>query len=234
MQPDSSLLRQDEARAEAFKPLICLSDLSLHSPSAIVGTPFDVSPRFEYPFPEDSSSSDSSIFGPSPFIPSYHSPVTFHPSIPTNRSYSPTHPKHTLRDPPVPPGLAKKRWSVGISMPLRHSRKRSRSANAVPSEEVSSGSMRAHMTQPGTETFDGAEDAGKPGVVAEEMTRPQRIDAGPNAAWGVVPSEDASASAESSLLDEYTKSLEEQNILNAVVEDEYEAQRPSTAPSSLI
>ncbi|KZT73169.1 hypothetical protein DAEQUDRAFT_762516 [Daedalea quercina L-15889] len=47
------------------KPRLSLGPLSLHSPStAIVGTPFDLSPRFEYPFPSLASSTSASAVDP--------------------------------------------------------------------------------------------------------------------------------------------------------------------------
>lgn len=130
----------------SLKPRLDLSDLSLHSPSSILGTPFDVSPRFEYPFPPSGSGAEPDIpmssFNlitspflapfPSVFLPTFPSSLPF--SRPEARSQSPTHPKLQPRDPPVPPTLAKKRWSNTINGPLfsqgsrpSHSRKRSRS-----------------------------------------------------------------------------------------------------------
>ena len=149
------------ARPRAIKPRLSLTSLSLHSPSSIVGTPFDVSPRFEYPFPPSDGNVEpempavpsfmpftspfamalSATFGP-PSIP----PPSLPPSISRGeaRSHSPTHPKLQPRDPPVPPTLAKKRWSNTISGPIfsqcshssqssrpPHGRKRSRSAASL-------------------------------------------------------------------------------------------------------
>ncbi|KAH9939495.1 hypothetical protein B0H21DRAFT_35772 [Amylocystis lapponica] len=110
------------------KPHITLENLILHSPSSIVGTPFDLSPRFEYPFP--SSPSEPNMF--MPYSASLHNipsllDVGFATSLSTAtlplsagprtradpRGYSPTHPKLHPRDPPVPPGLAKKRRITG-------------------------------------------------------------------------------------------------------------------------
>ncbi|GJE96226.1 hypothetical protein PsYK624_124200 [Phanerochaete sordida] len=150
----------------SMKPRLDLSDLSLHSPSSIVGTPFDVSPRFEYPFPPSGSSAEADSYPPSlnrmmsPFLVPYHSaflpalPPPLPLSRPEARSHSPTHPKLQHRDPPVPPTLAKKRWSNTISGPIfaqesrpAHSRKRSRSTmspkTAADSHDESSGSLDA-------------------------------------------------------------------------------------------
>ncbi|KAK1224230.1 hypothetical protein PQX77_012852 [Marasmius sp. AFHP31] len=103
------------------------SELALHSPSdQIVGTPFAVdSPRFEYPFPKSTTNSTDSIpslqgagSSSSTFSSSSSSSLTVLSPGPTpldSRSYSPTHPKMCIADPPVPPGLIKKhRWSMGL------------------------------------------------------------------------------------------------------------------------
>ncbi|KAJ3932212.1 MAG: hypothetical protein NXY57DRAFT_1004017 [Lentinula lateritia] len=105
-----------------------LTDLSLHSPSNIVGTPFTVnSAPFEYPFPPNTTQSSEGLFPPltppsllsaslslsGPTVALSTSP----PFGPDARSYSPTHPKMRTVDPPVPPGLAKKRqrWSLTLA-----------------------------------------------------------------------------------------------------------------------
>ncbi|KAF8079305.1 hypothetical protein FPV67DRAFT_1444457 [Lyophyllum atratum] len=141
-----------------------LSDLALHSPSSqIVGTPFTTESRFEYPFP-DSSSSPSDAPSPSssviltPGFPSVCTSASFPSSssqsltlsssppsmtspfpptfpLPANLpTYSSTHPKMRAGDPPVPPGLVKKRqrWSLGLL--------RRRSSN---SSQTSEGSPRS-------------------------------------------------------------------------------------------
>ncbi|KAH9902988.1 hypothetical protein C8Q73DRAFT_785597 [Cubamyces lactineus] len=117
---------------------IDLGNLHLHSPSSIVGTPFDISPRFEYPFPPTTCSPPfPSFFEFDPLMSSFPypalsgsyssappvvSPVSM-PSYPLppiavglsgrtraeTRMFSPTHPRLQPRDPPVPPSLAKKR-----------------------------------------------------------------------------------------------------------------------------
>ncbi|KAI0090259.1 hypothetical protein BDY19DRAFT_905290 [Irpex rosettiformis] len=135
-QPTSNVpILQDTPRTtDGLKPHISLSNLSLHSPSTIVGTPFDVSPRFEYPFPESSTEHDSPMI--SPFIPPSASVYVQHNTValgippphslppffppPHNHQYHhrnslPTHLKLVHRDPPVPPGLvAKKRGSINV------------------------------------------------------------------------------------------------------------------------
>ncbi|KAI0368599.1 hypothetical protein BV20DRAFT_447276 [Pilatotrama ljubarskyi] len=118
----------------SVKPRLDLSSLNLHSPSSIVGTPFDVSPRFEYPFPPATCSPPfPSIydFDPAlPSIPPLYSHMSAFPSMAPppaststhfmsgaltsrtrgdTRSFSPTHPKLQSRDPPIPPSLVKKR-----------------------------------------------------------------------------------------------------------------------------
>ncbi|KZT20444.1 hypothetical protein NEOLEDRAFT_1140731 [Neolentinus lepideus HHB14362 ss-1] len=90
-----------------------LSNLVLHSPSSILGTPLDPTARFEYPFPSPSD-------GPSPssspdtdlprYYYHYHSPVfplltaAVFALIPPALSRPRKRPKP--RDPPVPPRLA--------------------------------------------------------------------------------------------------------------------------------
>lgn len=111
------------------KPHLSLTGLVLHSPSSIIGTPFDVTePRFEYPFPVAQPEPDCyqgssfpafsghiSSFISSPGPPAYASTtLSRHESV---KAFSPTHPKLVSRDPPVPPSLAKKRRSMGISAP---------------------------------------------------------------------------------------------------------------------
>lgn len=99
--------------------------LTLHSPSEIIGTPFDVeSPRFEYPFPESSScpkeplsnitsaassiSSLASLQSPLNHITPIHLPQ---PDIPV---LLPVRTKVRTEMIPIPPGLVEKRhrWSL--------------------------------------------------------------------------------------------------------------------------
>ncbi|CDO75551.1 hypothetical protein BN946_scf184883.g13 [Trametes cinnabarina] len=119
----------------SIKPRIDLGSLNLHSPSSIVGTPFDISPRFEYPFPPATSSPPfPSLYDFDPVMPSFPasaSAMSMMPSMPPSvsipfavssmatslpgrarvetRGFSPTHPRLQPRDPPVPPSLVKKR-----------------------------------------------------------------------------------------------------------------------------
>ncbi|KAK0470254.1 uncharacterized protein EV420DRAFT_1499353 [Desarmillaria tabescens] len=102
------------------------TELTLHSPSTIIGTPFDVeSPRFEYPFPESSSrptetlhslvsaassiSSLASLQSPLNHITPIHLPQ---PDIP---ALLPVRTKVRTETIPIPPGLVEKRhrWSLG-------------------------------------------------------------------------------------------------------------------------
>ncbi|TFK94080.1 hypothetical protein K466DRAFT_572133 [Polyporus arcularius HHB13444] len=116
------------------RPRIELDTLVLHSPSSIVGTPFDPSPRFEYPFPApgcppqlgndydpmcQGSMFSSSSHAAYPSVPPLAAPVNvpsviYGGAIPSKvkvdvRGFSPTHIKLNPRDPPVPPRLAKRR-----------------------------------------------------------------------------------------------------------------------------
>lgn len=143
-QPPAHINTRPMSDGRSNKPRLNLSDIQLHSPSSIVGTPFDVSPRFEYPFPSEGSlSSDNLFFSPSATN-SLMSPLSFYeslssissaPSLPLAtvprarepRPHPSTHPKLQHRDPPVPPSLAaKKRWSTGP--PQTHGRPRGASA----------------------------------------------------------------------------------------------------------
>ncbi|KAH9838449.1 uncharacterized protein C8Q71DRAFT_530988 [Rhodofomes roseus] len=124
----------------ARKPRLSLGALSLHSPSALVGTPFDLSPRFEYPFPASASASaadaDAHYPYPYPCAPGWagfpvstslpnlavgpafaygHPHPPWGPGLPMGmgvgaaQSSIHAHPKMRVREPPVPPGLVKKR-----------------------------------------------------------------------------------------------------------------------------
>lgn len=143
-----------------------LSDLTLHSPSSrIVGTPFATSSaRFEYPFPEGPTTTEphqATSSTPSPSFPSLASGSTFpgpsssssqpqslattppsishfSPPFPLELpNYSPTHPKMRTGNPPVPPGLVKKRgrWSLGLL--------RRRSTNGSSGSQSSAGGSRS-------------------------------------------------------------------------------------------
>jgi len=105
--------------------LMNLDEIPLNSPSSqFVGTPYAIdNTRFEYPFPENSSSessSDSSDFS----VPSSSSSTSF-PTLSTSSqlstqlsfpppshrpSYNTTHPKMKVQaNPPIPPNLVKRR-----------------------------------------------------------------------------------------------------------------------------
>lgn len=76
-----------------------------------------------------------STFISSPGPPAYASAsLSRHESV---KTFSPTHPKLVSRDPPVPPSLAKKRRSIGVSAPppqLKLARARSPSVRAQKDE----------------------------------------------------------------------------------------------------
>ena len=84
-------------------------NIKLHSPSsAIIGTPLDPSSRFEYPFP-----SPQLEYQPTNSI--FHAPHATHSSSLSVGSYpssrqrqSHVHPKHEVREVPVPPTLDKR------------------------------------------------------------------------------------------------------------------------------
>ena len=86
-----------------------LANIKLHSPSAIVGTPLDPSSRFEYPFPAPQLEYE-------PYPPVFHTSSAPHPSyfLSIGPSASPrqrqshVHPKHDVREVPIPPTLDKK------------------------------------------------------------------------------------------------------------------------------
>ncbi|KAL6298413.1 hypothetical protein BKA93DRAFT_696870, partial [Sparassis latifolia] len=104
------------------KPHISLGNLTLHSPSSIMGTPFDLSPRFEYPFPPNVDPAEHTLPATMPTMPTFSSslvsfPASFlsvplpqlpMPSTRADRNHSHTHMRMQTRDPPMPPGLAKK------------------------------------------------------------------------------------------------------------------------------
>ena len=129
-----------------------LSDIGFHSPSQIVGTPFSTaeSPRFEYPFPDvSSSSSESNSPRPPSFTPSPDSPrfpsssQILRPASPRNSFQLPqavprhtsTHPKLHSPPPPVPPGLKQKlqRWSISLLRRRSSSGKEENSQESAPS-----------------------------------------------------------------------------------------------------
>jgi len=91
-----------------------LTNIKFHSPSAIMGTPLDPSSRFEYPFPSPQLEYE-------PKNPLCHPPQP--PNLPRTGSPSSNrqrqsyiHPKHDVREVPVPPGLDK-RMSIELRFP---------------------------------------------------------------------------------------------------------------------
>jgi len=142
-----------------------LSDIGFHSPSQIVSTPFSTaeSSRFEYPFPDVSTSSSESNspklgpFTPSPdslrfsqiIQPAHASPrnsFQLPPSVPKHAS---THPKLHSPPAPVPPGLKQKlqRWSLGLlrrrSISEKQSKEGSSQESAPSPVPAKSGSTRS-------------------------------------------------------------------------------------------
>ncbi|KAI0926225.1 hypothetical protein AcV5_008739 [Taiwanofungus camphoratus] len=130
---------QPPAHSDPYiKPHFCLGELNLHSPSSIVGTPFDLSPRFEYPFPTPPALPEPEIplstslpsFSPSVFslgVPAIGPSLPLAPLPRTRanpRGYSPTHPKLHPREPPMPPGLAKKCRIASVASPTAYPRSR--------------------------------------------------------------------------------------------------------------
>ncbi|KAJ7066684.1 hypothetical protein C8F01DRAFT_1347745 [Mycena amicta] len=136
-------------------PMPNLADLALHSPSSLIGTPFsDVhSARFEYPFPELSSSPEmSSSPSPSASLQAstsqptlamnappalQHFPASF-PAPSELPNYSPTHPKmRAVVPPPEPPSLTKRRqrWKLGLGSLSRKLSLRTQTGPATPSPE---------------------------------------------------------------------------------------------------
>ena len=105
-----------------------LHAIPLHSPTPIVGTPFDAKAnKFEYPFPplgESSAPNDPRPLSSSPRpragsqhilsgSPPPHAMKCASPPF-SLRKYSPTHPKFrsNVREPPVPPGIVTRRRRI--------------------------------------------------------------------------------------------------------------------------
>lgn len=94
-----------------------LTHIKLHSPSTIVGTPLDPSSRFEYPFP-----SPQLEYEPYPSV--FHTPHASHASHPSSflgsslsrQRQSYVHPKHDVREVPIPPTL-EKRVNIELRFP---------------------------------------------------------------------------------------------------------------------
>jgi hypothetical protein len=151
------------------------ADLTLHSPSEIIGTPFATSStRFEYPFPDSSSSQSSPepLFQQSPTLPPLTTSISSVSltSTTSNHSFSLpqdlpsfSHPKlRSSRDPPIPPGLARKRhrWSLALT-----GRRRS-NAGSFDSDRSDEGSIRSLFS---TESF--KEGCAKGEEIEKEPTR---------------------------------------------------------------
>ena len=124
----SSNLSQSKPALAAMPHLDLTHNIPLHSPTPIVGTPFDVNANYEYPFPPDHNSHPSSS------VPSIQSPIstsrppstcslhmlsnsppphtaksTSPPPVSSSYTYPRAHPKMRPHEPPVPPGLITKR-----------------------------------------------------------------------------------------------------------------------------
>ncbi|KAH9481798.1 hypothetical protein JR316_0006325 [Psilocybe cubensis] len=154
--------RSSPGRLSIMPGLTDLSDLILHSPSQIVGTPYVTnSTRFEYPFPDTSSSPASgsppmtSVF-PSP-VPSGSSfpaisaspsssqissqTLSYPLSSPDAPTYNSAHPKlKASANPPIPPSLAKKRtrWSLNLMGRRKSSSAGSQSSSTSATSDGSS------------------------------------------------------------------------------------------------
>ncbi|OSX58807.1 hypothetical protein POSPLADRAFT_1075734 [Postia placenta MAD-698-R-SB12] len=127
------------------KPRLSLAGLALHSPSPIVGTPFELSPRFEYPFPASASAhGDPYPYAAPAFAASASLPnlgALPGPRAGTDaKGLSPAHPKLRVRlrdrEPPVPPSLARKRRGTVLvaGTPVRR-RAPEREGERAPSPE---------------------------------------------------------------------------------------------------
>ena len=94
-----------------------LKHIKLHSPSAIVGTPLDPSSRFEYPFPSPQLEYEPypSVFH-TPHPPRPSSSLAGDSSSPSRRRQSHIHPKHDVREVPIPPTLDK-RVNIELRLP---------------------------------------------------------------------------------------------------------------------
>jgi len=140
-------------RAPKLTSMPDISDLQLHSPSHIMGTPYTVnSTPFEYPFPPNSQASSPDALFSAPYLLSSLSLSTLptvavstdSPFGPDARSYSATHPKLRAIDPPVPPTLAKKRQRWSLNLPRRGSQTSESSTNpSVTSAETARTSISA-------------------------------------------------------------------------------------------
>jgi len=91
-----------------------LTNIKLHSPSAILGTPLDPSSRFEYPFPSPQIEYQprNSLF----HTPHSSNSLSVGPPSSARQRQSYVHPKHQVGEVPVPPTLDK-RMSIELRFP---------------------------------------------------------------------------------------------------------------------
>lgn len=86
-----------------------LTNIKLHSPSAILGTPLDPTSRFEYPFPSPTVEYEpphSSLR--IPHAPYHSNFLSVGSPSPARQRQSHVHPQHEVREIPVPPTLDKR------------------------------------------------------------------------------------------------------------------------------
>lgn len=86
-----------------------LTGIKLHSPSAIIGTPLDPTSRFEYPFPSPRLEYESNNSTPRiPHAPHSSNFLSVDSTSSARQRQSYIHPKHEVREVPVPPTLDKR------------------------------------------------------------------------------------------------------------------------------
>lgn len=151
-----------------------LNNIPLHSPTPIVGTPFDVKANFEYPFPPDRE--PTPVSSSAPISSCFHSTSPSHiisiSPPPLSMSYNhklQTKMRHAhTREPPVPPELIRRRRrSVGL---------RARS----PSTERTEGDAREDINR-GSVFFNSTDGSADPDTGQKEKRRERTSDgsAGP-------------------------------------------------------
>ncbi|KAJ3479577.1 hypothetical protein NLI96_g8967 [Meripilus lineatus] len=193
---ESSLIKGAGVPActKSDKPHLSLDDLSLHSPSSVLGTPFDASPKFEYPFPESipDQQSGSSPSRRDPSIPAaYPIPISLLTASPITLPASPIfepralvamHPKLHTRDPPVPPSLSKKIWPNTVNAPGRpRSRTKSASIDATLLPLKSTRSLELQRAAGPVPTNAGRPETGAPSGDHPERSRTHGpLPTGPN------------------------------------------------------
>ncbi|KAK0204419.1 hypothetical protein DFS33DRAFT_1382302 [Desarmillaria ectypa] len=113
-----------ETQRKSLKPRLTVpmmpvpgqAELTLHSPSTIIGTPFDIdSPRFEYPFPESSSCPTETLHSLTSAASSISSLAFLQSSLNHDiPALLPVRTKVRTDTIPIPPGLVEKRhrWSL--------------------------------------------------------------------------------------------------------------------------